>query len=128
MPRHKPDMTLEERNNEKILLTECWSLLQRGVNREIIKIRGNNIFVNNKIHGKVKQGQFCLLNIPTSDSTQPSTKLIHPLPTSNLWLTSETNSSSFTTCSTDICNVTGRNFNDHNQHANKDHPAPTANK
>ena len=57
-------------------------LLQRRVNREIIKIRGNNIFVNNKIHGKVKQGQFCLLSIPTSDSTQPSTQT--PTPTSDL--------------------------------------------
>ena len=73
----KQGMTPEERNNEKVLLAERWSLLQRGVNREIIKIRGNNIFVNNKIHGKVKQGQFCLSNIPTSDSTHPST--IHPL-------------------------------------------------
>ena len=73
----KPNMTPEERNNEKILLAEHWSLLQREVNREIIKIRGN-IFVNNKIHGKVKQGQFCLSNIPTSDSTQPSTNTLTP--------------------------------------------------
>ena len=73
-------MTPEKCNNEKTLLAECWSLLQRGANRKIIKSEVTT-FVNNKTHGKVKQGQFCLSFISTSDSTQPST---NKTPTSNL--------------------------------------------
>ena len=69
----KPDLSLEERNNEKILLAERWQLLQRGVDQKTIKIRGNNLFISNKLHGKVAEGRFCILNNPTLVSPQPAT-------------------------------------------------------
>lgn len=69
----KPDMTSEERDNEKILLNQCWLLLQRGIDRKQIKIRGINIFLNNKLYGKITQGQFCPSeNISVSDNSNPT--------------------------------------------------------
>ena len=54
----KPDMTVKERDNEKILLKQRWLLLQQGIDRKLIKIHGSSIFKNNKLYGKVTQGQF----------------------------------------------------------------------
>ena len=68
----KPDMTTEERDNEKILLNQRWLLIQKGINRKQIKIRGINIFVNNKLYGRLSQGQFHLSENPSSlDNPNP---------------------------------------------------------
>ena len=49
----KPDMSPQERKNEYILLKERWSLIQSGVTRKDIKIRGHRLLVRNKLHGQV---------------------------------------------------------------------------
>ena len=49
----KPDMSLKERKSESMLLKERWSLIQSGVPREVIKIRGSRLLVRNKLHSQV---------------------------------------------------------------------------
>jgi len=58
--RLKPDMTKDERLTESILLKERWSLIQKKIERKVIKIRGNKIFVSNKLHGEVKDSSLVL--------------------------------------------------------------------
>ena len=74
----RPDMTLEERDNEKILLKQRWLLLQRGINRQQIKICGNSIFMDNKLYGKAIKGQF-----HPSDKNDNSTPAAEPVPSSS---------------------------------------------
>ena len=50
----KPDMSPTERKSESLLLKERWSLIQSGVPRSDIRIRGSRLFVRNKIHGQIK--------------------------------------------------------------------------
>ena len=54
----KPDMTKEQRKIESILLRERWILIQSGVHRRCIRLRGDSIFVNNKKHGSVADNEF----------------------------------------------------------------------
>ena len=49
----KPDMSPHERKIESLLLKERWSLIQSGVPRESIKIRGHRLLIRNKLHGQV---------------------------------------------------------------------------
>ena len=68
----KPDLSLEERAREAVLLKERWALLQKGYRRNMIKIRNNSIFVNNQLYGLVKNSVFqsCNLDIsPPQSST-----------------------------------------------------------
>ena len=58
--RIKPDMTRDERLTESILLKERWALIQKETDCKTIKIRGNKIFVNNKLHGEVKNSSLVL--------------------------------------------------------------------
>jgi len=67
-----PDMNLEERHTESLLLKERWSLIQREVNHKLIKIRGNKIFVNNKLHGEVKNRNLVLSQALPSDDPMES--------------------------------------------------------
>ena len=62
----KPDMTREERLIKLILQKERWALIQRETERKTIKIRGNKIFVNNKLHGEVKNSNLVLNQSKTS--------------------------------------------------------------
>ena len=50
----KPDLSLEDRRLEAILLKERWSLIQSGTNRRDIKIRNKYLFVTNKLYCQVK--------------------------------------------------------------------------
>jgi len=70
--RIKPDMNSEERHTESLLLKERWSLIQREINRKLIKIRGNKIFVNNKLHGEVKNRNLVLSQVVPSDDPMES--------------------------------------------------------
>ena len=54
----KPDMSPDQRLNESILLKERWSLIQSGVSRSHIRIRGNSIYVLGKLHGRVLNHKF----------------------------------------------------------------------
>lgn len=50
----KPDMSPTERKSESILLKERWSLIQSGVPRAVIRVRGSRLLVRNKTHGQIK--------------------------------------------------------------------------
>ena len=66
----KPDMSPEERRNEALLLKERWSLIQSGVPREVIKIRGHRLLVRNKLYGEVSvSGSGVSFSCPSSCST-----------------------------------------------------------
>jgi len=69
----KPDLSYQERVAQSILLKEQWQLIQQGTERKLVKIRYNQIFVQNKIHGKVidsklilSQSQKSSTNVDTS--------------------------------------------------------------
>ena len=49
----KPDMTKEERDIESKLLSQRWNLIQEGVDQKSIRIRRNQLFVNNQPHGQI---------------------------------------------------------------------------
>ena len=49
----KPDLSPNERKIEAILLQERWKLIQSGIGKKSIKLRGSTILVNNRCHGKV---------------------------------------------------------------------------
>ena len=66
----KPDMTPEERLTESILLKERWALIQKETECRAIKICGNRIFVNNKLHGEVKNSSLVLNQLQTSPDKQ----------------------------------------------------------
>ena len=51
-------MSREERNIENALLKERRSLIDSGIERKFIKIRGNSIYVKDKLHGLVQNSQF----------------------------------------------------------------------
>ena len=59
-------MTREKRFIKSILLKEMWALIQRETERKVIKIHGNKIFVNNKLHGEVKNSKLVLNQSKTS--------------------------------------------------------------
>ena len=50
--RIKPDMSPDERQRESSLLRERWRLIQSGVLRSVIKIRGSHLYVHNKLYGE----------------------------------------------------------------------------
>ena len=58
--RIKPDMSQADRLVESLLLKERWSLIQNSIDRKVIKIRSNKIFVHKKLHGQVKNSTFVL--------------------------------------------------------------------
>ena len=58
----KPDMNHEERHREAILLKERWSLMNSGVDKKHIKIRGTKLFVKDLIHGEIISSVFVTKN------------------------------------------------------------------
>jgi len=75
-------MTPDERQIESILLKERWTLIQKDTERRAIKIRGNKIFLNNKLHGEVKDSKLFLQISQDQQMDQ----------TSNNWLNTEVQS------------------------------------
>jgi len=53
----KPDMSVEERKNEALLLKERRSLIEKGVAQNKIKLRGSTLFVDNQPHCKIHNFQ-----------------------------------------------------------------------
>ena len=45
----KPDLSIEERSQEAVLLKQRWSLIQRGVERKWMKIRSGALFVDKSV-------------------------------------------------------------------------------
>ena len=54
----KPDMSSAERKKHSILMQERWDLIQSGVLRKDIKIRGDSLYVSNKKYGCVLNSKF----------------------------------------------------------------------
>ena len=46
-------MSQAERTIESLLMKERWHLIQTGIDHKSIKIQAANIYVNNKLQGKV---------------------------------------------------------------------------
>ena len=57
----KPGMLPEERRRESGLLRERWSLIQSGIPRGAIRIRGSHLNVHNKFYGQYRNSVFELL-------------------------------------------------------------------
>ena len=70
--RIKPDMSHEERLIESLLLKERWSLIQSGIERKVIRIRANKIFVKNKLHGQIIDSSFVPEQQQPSDTEMDS--------------------------------------------------------
>ena len=66
----KPLMTLKERKTELTLLRQRRALIDSGVSKSSIKIRGNAIYTDNTKHGTASESVFTLCN---PSITQPST-------------------------------------------------------
>ena len=56
--RIRPDLSLEERKTQSILLKERWSLIQAGTERSLIRITGAHLYVNKQKYGSVSDGEF----------------------------------------------------------------------
>ena len=54
----KADLSKEERNGDQLLMKRRWDLMQSGIRKEAIKIRGNSMYVNNSRFGSVVNGVF----------------------------------------------------------------------
>ena len=64
-------MTPEERLIQSIFFKERWTLIQKEIDHRAIKICGNMIFVNNKLHGEVKNSSLYLRSIKFSQLNLP---------------------------------------------------------
>jgi len=49
----KPDMSRDEWASEAAFLKERWNLVQKGEERNCVKLRGNHIYVNNNLNGSL---------------------------------------------------------------------------
>ena len=54
----KPDLSPQERNIQRIVMSERWKLIQSGIDRKQIKIRASSIYISGKLHGSVEGSQF----------------------------------------------------------------------
>ena len=72
----KPDLSLEERANDKILMKERWDLLQSGTPKFEIKVKRKSLFVNGELHGTVRDATYIHVNHHT-ESTRNSSNSHH---------------------------------------------------
>ena len=76
----KPDMSPTERKSESLLLKERWSLLQSGVPRDAVKIRGSRLLVRNKPYGEVQKSgstlSFVLHNSTVCNAVHTSSPIV----------------------------------------------------
>ena len=66
-------MTVEEKKIEGLLLKERWELLQKGIDRNQIKIRQNNLYINDKLHARVLDAKLHTLSSTKHHSTTTDT-------------------------------------------------------
>ena len=58
----KPDMSRAQRLQESVLMRERWCLIQSGVSRNSIRVKGDSLYLNHKLHGCVSNScylSFC---------------------------------------------------------------------
>ena len=65
----KTDMTVEEKTIERLLLKERWELLQKGMDRNQIKICQNNLYINDKLHARILDAKLHTLSSTRHHST-----------------------------------------------------------
>ena len=74
----KPDMSPTERKCESMLLREGWSLIQSGVPRAVIKIRGSRLLVRNKLYDQVSlSGNNLLFSHHNSSNSVVKNNAVH---------------------------------------------------
>ena len=60
----KPDMSLEERKCESMLLHERWDLIQQEIDRKSIKIHNKQLFVDDQLHGRIINSKYVISAFP----------------------------------------------------------------
>ena len=65
----KPDLTKDEREINNILLKERRALINDGIERKNIMMRGNTLYLNKKPYGFVQNSNFCKSSYTAGDST-----------------------------------------------------------
>jgi hypothetical protein len=68
----KPFMSIAERKIESILLKERRTLIDSGVERKLIKIRGNSIYINKTKVGSANEDIFIRCQQPQDQSSEPT--------------------------------------------------------
>lgn len=68
----KPDLTLEQRQTESILLMKRRELIDSGVGRSDIKLRGNTLYVHKKVYGSVCDSVFSMFGEDVSPDAHNS--------------------------------------------------------
>lgn len=61
----KPDLSQAERVRHSTLMQERWHLIQSGVSRKNIRVKGNALYVNNKLHGHASNYKFTYASAST---------------------------------------------------------------
>ena len=83
----KPDLTPEQRSQEAALLKQRWRLIQSGTPKKSIKIRGNKLLLNNRVHGQVVNSEYCvsplLSDVATGLKDLPNTQSADNLKTTS---------------------------------------------
>ena len=110
----KPHLTQQERANENILLKEHRSLINSGITKNNIKIRGNSIYVNNKRHGSATASGFKPCNYPTPAA--PNTQSISDLSTAQI---DNSNTESNSQSISDLSNTHNDNVNSESNPSNQ---------
>ena len=97
----KPFMTVAERKTESTLLRERRALIESGIERKLIKIRGNSIFVNKRKVGFANEDTFIRDQHHSITDVQKQSRKPTPLCDTNVTInatpTSVTNTMSVTT-------------------------------
>lgn len=68
--RIKPDLSLEDRLTESILLKKRWDLMSSGIPKKDIRLGRSNLYVKNSLHGRVMNGSYVLQH--TTSAAEPS--------------------------------------------------------
>ena len=68
----KANLMPEKRTREALLLKQRWLLIQSGISRKNIKIRGNKLYVNNYTYDQIINSEYCVS--PFSDDDAPAIK------------------------------------------------------
>lgn len=64
-------MSRDERASKAAFLKERWNLIQEGIDRKAIRLRNNEIHVNNKLHGSLEKSSNGFYTVShTMDPTQ----------------------------------------------------------
>lgn len=89
----KPDMSIEERQAEGMLLKERWSLIQSGVDKRQIKIKSSTLYIQGKKHAEVSNSILVKASPPTLSNSMDT----DPVTSDNSGLSTNANGESAST-------------------------------